>query len=159
EAELGGTMETTLSAWADACHEQGGTVVLPHFPNPNGEPATLVATGRIDAVEMIREQAYNHLEYYRYLNAGYRMPLVGGTDKMTSSCPVGMVRTYVAIPKDEPFTFASWCRHLKAGRTFLTSGPLLEMTVDGKPIGTTLELPGNGGTVEVQASAASVLPF
>jgi hypothetical protein len=70
EAELGGTLETTLSAWADACHAQGGTVILPHFPNPNAEPAALVATGRIDAVEMIVCAPYNHLEYYRYLNAG-----------------------------------------------------------------------------------------
>ena len=45
EAELGGNMEVTLSHWADACHAQGGTVVLPHIPNPNCEPATLIATG------------------------------------------------------------------------------------------------------------------
>ena len=89
EAELGGTLETTRSAWADACHAQGGTVILPHFPHPNGEPATLIATGRIDAVEMIRYDQFNHLEYYRYLNAGYRLPLVGGTDKMSSGVAVG----------------------------------------------------------------------
>ena len=28
-------------------------------------------------------------EYYRYLNCGYRLPLVGGTDKMSNSVPVG----------------------------------------------------------------------
>ena len=53
EAELGAWQETTMSDWADRCHEQGGTVVVPHFPQPNGEPATLIATGRADAVEMI----------------------------------------------------------------------------------------------------------
>jgi hypothetical protein len=37
--------------------------------------------GRADAVEMIVCDPYNHLEYYRYLNTGYRLPLVGGTDK------------------------------------------------------------------------------
>src|SRR5205814_2181119 len=47
EAELGGTLETTMAAWADACHAQGGTVILPHLPNPNGEPAALIATGRV----------------------------------------------------------------------------------------------------------------
>lgn len=118
EAELGGTMETTLSAWADACHAQGGTVILPHFPNPNAEPATLVATGRADAVEMINFFPYNHLEYYRYLNAGYRLPLVGGTDKMSSQVAVGQYRTYVRIPADEEFSYDTWCRNLKRGRTF-----------------------------------------
>ncbi|MBI3910608.1 MAG: hypothetical protein HY320_06710, partial [Armatimonadetes bacterium] len=49
EAELGGTLETALSHWADACHAQGGTVIIPHFPNPNCEPAVLVTTGRADA--------------------------------------------------------------------------------------------------------------
>ena len=32
---------------------------------------------------------YGHLEYYRYLNCGYKLPLVGGTDKMSSDVPVG----------------------------------------------------------------------
>ena len=66
-------LETTMAAWADACHAQGGTVILPHLPNPNGEPAALIATGRVDGVEMIRDGVYQHLEYYRYLNAGYRL--------------------------------------------------------------------------------------
>src|ERR1051326_2795887 len=159
EAELGGTLETTLSAWADACHEQGGTVVLPHFPNPNGEPATLVATGRVDGVEMIRENAYNHLEYYRYLNAGYRLPLVGGTDKMSSQVAVGQYRTYVYIPPDEEFSHEAWQRGLRAGRTFLSGGPLLEFSVEGARIGATVRVPDAGGTVEVSARALSVLPI
>jgi hypothetical protein len=45
EAEPGATLETTMSQWADDCHAQGGTVVLPHIPRPNGEPAALIATG------------------------------------------------------------------------------------------------------------------
>ncbi len=159
EAELGGTLETTLSAWADACHAQGGTVILPHFPNPNGEPPTLVATGRVDAVEMIVQAAYNHLEYYRYLNAGYRLPLVGGTDKMSSAVAVGQYRTYVRIPGGEEFSYASWCRNLKLGRTFLSGGPLLELSVDGAQIGDTVALPAGGGTVEIMASSQSVLPM
>ena len=51
EAELGGTLEVLLSDLADRCHAQGGTVVSPHMPFPNGELAALVATGRVDAVE------------------------------------------------------------------------------------------------------------
>jgi hypothetical protein len=158
EAELGGTLETTLSAWADACHAQSGTVILPHFPNPNAEPAALVATGRADAVEMIVCERYNHLEYYRYLNAGYRLPLVGGTDKMTSSVAVGQYRTYVYISPDEEFSYSAWCRNLRAGRTFLSGGPLLEFSVDGAQVGDTVQLRAGGGTVDVTATSRSVLP-
>jgi hypothetical protein len=158
EAELGSTMETTLSAWADACHAQGGTVVVPHFPNPNAEPATLVATGRADAVEMINFFPFNHNEYYRYLKAGFRVPLVGGTDKMSNEVAVGQYRTYVRIPSDVEFSYDAWCANLKRGRTFLSGGPLLEFSVEGAEIGDTVHLPREGGSVEVRAVARSTLP-
>ncbi|HMO57770.1 MAG TPA: CehA/McbA family metallohydrolase, partial [Roseiflexaceae bacterium] len=151
EAELGGSLETTLSAWADATHAQGGTVIIPHLPTPNCEPAVLIATGRADAVEMLRHAGYEHLEYYRYLNCGYRLPLVGGTDKMSSEVPVGLYRTYAYIPPDEEFNYENWCRAVRLGRTFLSGGPLLRFRVDGASIGDTLQLPRGGGTVEVEA--------
>jgi hypothetical protein len=97
-----------------------------------------------------------HLEYYRYLNCGYKLPLVGGTDKMSASVPVGMYRTYVHIPDDEPFTFDNWCKHMRGGDTFLSSGPLLRFRVNGQPMGHTIKLPGNGGAVDVEASAVSL---
>ena len=159
EAELGGNMEVTLSHWADACHAQGGTVVLPHIPNPNCEPATLIATGRVDAVEYLTNAMYGHLEYYRYLNCGYKLPLVGGTDKMSSDVPVGVYRTYVHIPDNEEFNYDNWCKYMSAGNTFLSGGPMIRLTVDGQPIGSTINLPGNGGTVEVEASADSIFPI
>ena len=162
EAEPGGSMETTLSHWADACHAQGGTVVIPHLPFPNGEPAALIATGRADAVEMLTQGPFAHTEYYRYLNGGYRLPLVGGTDKMSSEVPVGLYRTYVRLPSDEPFNYESWCAGMAAGRTFLSGGPLIKLRVDGHEPGDTLHLNGNGngnaGSVTVEASVESILP-
>ena len=158
EAELGGTMETTLSYWADQAHAQGGYVINPHFPNPNGEPAALVATGRLDGVEMIRQAEFNHREYYRYLNCGYRLPLVGGTDKMSSNVPVGVYRTYVHVPEEEGFSYESWCRNVVGGRTFHSGGPIIHMTVDGHQIGDTVSMSG-AGTVEVEAWAESIFPL
>ncbi|HWQ13261.1 MAG TPA: CehA/McbA family metallohydrolase [Roseiflexaceae bacterium] len=157
EAELGGTLEITMAHWADACHAQGGTVVIPHLPNPNGEPAALIATGRADAVEMIDASDYKHNEYYRYLNCGYRLPLVGGTDKMDSAVPVGLYRTYASIP-DEEFSYDAWCRAVRAGRTFLSAGPILSFSVEGAQIGDTLSI-SSAGTLEVEATAESVLPI
>jgi len=159
EAELGGTLEETLAHWADRCHEQGGTVIIPHFPLPNGEPAVLVATGRADALEMIAFGDYQHREYYRYLNCGYRLPLVGGTDKMSSEVAVGQYRTYAYIPPDEEFTYESWCKAVRAGRTFLSGGALIQFSVEGARIGDTLHLPAGGGTVEVEAIAESLFPI
>ena len=158
EAEAGGTLEVTMSDWADQCHAQGGTVVIPHFPNPNGEPAALVATGRADAVEMLEHAPFNHLEYYRYLNCGYRLPLVGGTDKMTSDVPVGIYRTYTHIPESEEFNYDNWCKNVSRGRTFLSGGPIIHLSVEGHPIGDTLQLSGKG-TVEVEAWTESIFPI
>lgn len=159
EAEMGGTLEETMSHWADACHAQGGTVILPHLPFPNGEPATLIATGRADAVEMLRHYEFCHLEYYRYLNGGYRLPLVGGTDKMSSEVPVGLYRTYAYIPPGEEFTYDNWCKAVREGRTFLSGGAILDFTVNGARVGNTVKIAGNGGTVEVEATAESIFPI
>ena len=157
EADLAAWQETTMSDWADRCHEQGGTVVIPHFPSPNGEPAVLIATGRADAVEMIVQRPFQHAEYYRYLNGGYRLPLVGGTDKMSSEVPVGLYRTYARLG-DEPFSFEGWCRAVREGRTFLSGGPIIRLRVDGADVGDIVHLSG-AGTVTVEATAESVLPM
>jgi hypothetical protein len=159
EGEVGGTLEVTLAHWADECHRQGGTVVLPHIPVPNGEPAALIATGRVDAVEFLVQSDYAHSEYYRYLNCGYRLPLVAGTDKMSNEVPVGLYRTYVYIPADEEFTYDSWCRNLRLGRTFMTAGPIIRIAVEDSIVGDTLRLPPGGGTVEVHAWAESIFPI
>ena len=157
EAELGAWQETTMSDWADRCHEQGGTVVIPHFPWPNGEPAVLIATDRADAVEMVVQRRLQHAEYYRYLNGGYQLPLVGGTDKMSSDVPVGLYRTYANLG-DEAFSFEGWTRAVREGRTFLSGGPIVRLRVDGHDIGDTVRIAGPG-TVSVEASAESVLPM
>lgn len=157
EAELGGTLEITMSDWADQCHAQGGSVIIPHLPNPNGEPAALIATGRVDGVEMLRHQPFNHIEYYRYLNCGYKLPLVGGTDKMSSDVPVGLYRTYAYMP-DQDFTYDNWCNAVSKGRTFHSGGPIIHLSVDGHQVGDTVQVSGPG-TVEVQAWSESIFPI
>ena len=156
EAEIGGALDATLSDWADRTHAQGGTVVAAHFPNPNGEPAVLVATGRADAVEMLAESDDAMREYYRYLNCGYRLPLVGGTDKMSNAVPVGLYRTYARL--DEEFSYQAWCRAVRSGRTFLSGGPLLTLSADGHEPGDTVGLSGPG-TVSVHASVRGIFPL
>ena len=63
EGELGGGLEATLSDTADRAHAQGGTVVIPHFPLPNGEQAVLATTGRADAIESLNWDPYKEEAY------------------------------------------------------------------------------------------------
>jgi hypothetical protein len=84
------------------------------------------------------------------------MPAVGGTDKMAATTAVGTVRTYARIPADEPFTYQHWMDAIHRGETFVTYGPLLDMTVEGQPMGSRLEMTESGGTVDVTWRVASV---
>lgn len=154
EDELGGGLVTTLSHWADECHEQGGTVVLAHFPVPYGETAALLATGRLDAVETIAYDDYNITEYYRYLNAGFRVPLVGGTDKMTSEVPVGLMRTYASTGSGT-VDYEAWCAGIRTGDVMVSSGPLLWLRVDGQPPGAVLT---RRTAVELEVELETVFP-
>jgi hypothetical protein len=156
EAEFGGGMETTASHWADECHAEGGLVVLAHFPVPNGEIAALITTGRADAIEMIAYDAYNVGEYYRYLNAGYRLPLVVGTDKMTAEVAIGQMRTYAQTGSDT-VDFAQWCDAVRAGRTFVTSGPLIEFSVNGVGAGGEVDV-SEAPDLTITASILTTLP-
>ena len=158
EGEIGGHMETTLAHWADAAHSQGGWVISPHFPNPNGEPAALIATERLDGIEMLRQTQPNHLEYYRYLNCGYKLPLVGGTDKMSSDVPIGLYRTYARIPECQEFNYSNWCRAVARGRTFLSGGPIISFSVNEMDIGDTIKISGPT-KIEVKASAECIFPI
>lgn len=167
EAYLGDPDVVALTEWARTCKQREGLVVRPHFPFPPCEEPVYIALGELDGVELrsfanpdagtLDEFAFR--EWYRYLNCGYRVAAVGGTDKMSAGMPVGGVRTYAHLGPDEGLAFDTWARAVRAGRTFTTSGPLINMTVDGQPLGSDLRLPARGGTLEVEAVAHSVWPI
>ncbi len=162
ESYLGDPTWMSLAEWADLCREREGLVVIPHFPNPYCEVAADIVLGKVDAAE-IRHftpalDGFNVREWYRFLNCGYRVGAVGGTDKMSAGMPVGGVRTYAHL-EDEEFTFANWASAVRAGRTFTTSGPLIGMLVEGCAPGDEMRLPASGGTLEVEAWVQSVQPF
>ncbi|MCP4642085.1 MAG: CehA/McbA family metallohydrolase [bacterium] len=163
ESALGDPVDVLLLEWARQCHQQGGLVVLPHFPNPRAEHAAAVVSGDIDAVEMTSWgdlysgiDPYSLSDWYRYLNCGYFVPAVGGTDKMAASTAVGTVRTYAKLRKNLEFTFDAWMDAVRAGETFVTYGPLLEFSVEGRPAGAQIDMSAKGGTVDVEWAVASV---
>lgn len=163
EGRIGQALTELLADWADRCHAEGGLVVAAHFPLPYAEIATDIVTRRIDAVEI---QCFapgldnpSILEWYRFLNCGYRLPVLGGTDKMSAEVPVGAVRTYARLDPDAPPTFDSWSAAVRAGRTFATSGPVIELSVDGHGPGGVLSLPASGGRLEAHVRARSAQPL
>jgi hypothetical protein len=81
---------------------------------------------------------------------------VGGTDKMTSATAVGTVRTYAKIDPRVEFTYEAWKEAVRRGETFVTYGPLLEFSVDGRPAGSRIAMNTHGGTVDVAWEVSSV---
>ncbi|NLI00470.1 MAG: CehA/McbA family metallohydrolase [Chthonomonadales bacterium] len=163
ESALGDPVDILLTEWARQCRKQGGIVVVPHFPFPRAENAAAIISGAVDAVEMTSWSnlyagidPYSISDWYRYLNNGYFVAAVGGTDKMSATTAVGAVRTYAKLPEGRPFTYDTWKEAIRAGNTFATYGPLLEFSVEGKPPGTRMKLGRAGGTVGVHWQAASV---
>ena len=163
ELALGDPVEVLLTEWARQCKKQGGLVVLPHFPQPRAEHAASIVSGDIDALEMTSWEdlysgisPYSLADWYRYLNCGYRVAAVGGTDKMNAQTAVGTVRTYARISPDRPFTYETWMEAVRRAETFVTYGPLLNFEVEGKPMGSRIAMSANGGSVSVTWQAASV---
>ncbi|MGA2074898.1 MAG: CehA/McbA family metallohydrolase [Terriglobia bacterium] len=162
ESFLGDPLWSTLSEWADACHARGGIAVAAHFPFPGAEWAASVVLGRIDALEVWPNTEHfntlSYLEWYRYLNCGYRIPVVAGTDKLGNETAVGAQRTYAFLGQTA-FNFSNWAHAVSRGNTFVSTGPLLQFHVDGHVPGEQILLGAGGGSVQVRAEARSYVPF
>ena len=161
---IGGEVQTLMADWAKACHLQGGSVIMPHMPVPDFENAANIVLGHADAAEMCwvwlgEKIGQGERGYYRWLNVGQKLPIVGGTDKMSNGRILGGSRTYAKLADDEEFTYENWCRAVRRGNTFASTGAMIDLTVDGCCMGEELCLPGNGGQVEVEAVAESVWPL
>lgn len=79
---------------------------------------------------------YGFQNYYALLNCGYRIRPTGGTASGVHPVPLGFGRVYARIRGS--FSYEKWLAALNAGRSFVTTGPLLLATVDGKDPGETL---------------------
>ncbi|MFO0840810.1 MAG: CehA/McbA family metallohydrolase [Gemmataceae bacterium] len=92
--------------------------------------------------------------YYHMLNAGLRVPPSAGSASGVLPNPVGYNRVWVHTGK--PLDPTSWWEGLRAGRAFVSNGPLLVARAAG-------ELPGHvfreAGEVEIDVEAVGVDPI
>jgi hypothetical protein len=79
---------------------------------------------------------YGFQNYYALLDCGFRLRPTAGTASGVHPVPLGFGRVYVECP--EGFSYESWMRGLDSGRSFVTTGPMLLVEVDGQPAGSTL---------------------
>lgn len=68
------------------------------------------------------------------------------------------MRTYV-YTGDRGLDMHAWFEGMQDGRAFVTTGPLVELAVDGAVPGETVTLAADGGSVEIEARVRSITPL
>src|SRR5262249_53327877 len=125
------------------------------------EPLPDLLLGKVDAFEIdsFEDSPFDAINlWHTLLQAGLRIPLVGGSGKESNGKVLGVFRTYARLSPDEELGYTNWIEAVRAGRTFVTNGPLLQFHLDGQGAGTTLDLT-EPRTVHVHADARSAVPF
>ena len=89
--------------------------------------------------------------YCYYLNAGFRLPASAGSANGVAKNALGYNRSYVYL--GDRYSDAEWLAGQRAGRNFVTNGPMLFVTVNGKLPGAVL--PGDVRQARVEAEAES----
>jgi Tol biopolymer transport system component len=151
------SLSPTNAEVADLAHAQGALVGYVHPfeepPLPLTKPAHTdadelpvdVALGKVDYMEVVGFSDHQSTAevWYRLLNLGFHIAAAGGTDAMadyaTLRGPVGLNRVYARVGAG-PLRHDQWLDSLRGGRTFATNGPLLDLVLQGKGLGDTIEL-------------------
>jgi hypothetical protein len=111
--------------------------------------ALLAPFGLVKFIEVLQGGRLFDTAWYRLLNLGYHITPDAGTDWPYSDFP-GVVRHYVKV--DGPLNLDAWFASFNAGHVFVTNGPLLEFTVNGRQMGEELHVK-RGSRLDIVASA------
>jgi len=160
---------------ADMAHAQAGLMgyVHPFDFRPDlskvegGVPYELPADVALGKVDYIEAMGYSdHLitaeVWYRLLNCGFRLPAGAGTDAFPNFAalrgPPGLVRVYAHVDSGgRALDHRRWLAAIKAGRTFVTNAPVLELTLGRSQIGDEIRLP-NRATLTAHVRLRSPVP-
>jgi len=119
------------------------------------------ALGTIDGIEWSDAARAGFFPVYAAWNNGLRVTATGGEDSISNlhrSKIVGSVRTYVHTGV-RGLDMDAWFAGLREGRAFVSSGPLVELTANGRMAGETVVLPAGGGAVGLAGRVDSITPL
>ncbi len=85
---------------------------------------------------------YGFQAYYALLDCGFNLRPTAGTASGVHPVPLGFGRVYVHLPKG--FSYGAWVKGLNAGRSFVTTGPMLLAQVNGQDPGRLVRQTGSG---------------
>jgi hypothetical protein len=138
-----------LSYACDDAITQGGLVIWCH--NGQGMEAPVAAAlGKVHAMNLFDPfwKDVEYLYWYQMLNTGIKLPVSTGSDWFVSSA------NRVYSQTGGGFEYDSWLEGIRTGKTFITNGPALYMTVAGEEPGATLEVE-KGTRITIHANWSS----
>jgi TolB protein len=136
--------------------EEGGFAGYAHGAGP-GFAADLA----LENVDFVEANAMESMEpLYRAWNCGYRVVASAGEDAFPNfyrSYIIGSNRVYVRTgPK---LDYRKWMADFRAGRSFVTSGPLVFFSIDGKQPGDEIRVTGGGHQFSADIEVESITPI
>ncbi len=143
-------------------HPWSGDPVRTGYGVARGFPVDL-ALGSFEYIELQTSAAHFTWTapiFHRSLNCGFRITASAGEDSILGlhATPIiGSSRLYAYV--GDKLEWSRYVEAIRRGRTFVTNGPLLTLTVDGHIPGDSIQLPPEGGAVEVNASVQSIVPI
>jgi hypothetical protein len=110
-----------------------------------------VPFGLVDFIEVLQGGRLNTDIWYSFLNLGYKVLPVGGADYpyFGPTLP-GIERTYVKL--DAPFSSEAWFNGFRRGHVYVTNGPFLRFTINGREMGDELHV-ARGTPLQIAADA------
>jgi hypothetical protein len=116
----------------DAVHAQGGLSGYAHINSGifhvHRDMTLNVPRQKVDFAEILQFNQLGTDLYYDFLNLGCKLTASSGSDVPWGGT-VGEVRVYACLEK-KPFSADAWFEAFRRGRTFTTSGPMIEFRVD-----------------------------
>lgn len=115
-----------------------------------------IARNKVDFAEISEFGDIDARLYYEFLNLGFRLTASAGSD-VPWGHSIGVSRVYAYTgPK---FDVDSWFRAVRAGHTFVTTGPMIELTVNGRIPGSEIRAKaGDELRIRARATGLTVLP-
>ncbi len=118
------------------------------------------ALGTVQAIEWSHASRAQLGVWHHALNNDLPIIPTGGEDSINNlhrTNLIGSVRTYVHL--NGPLTAEAWLDGLRQGHTFFSTGPLLDVRINGQLPGGTVHLPAAGGTISVKGTVWSIAPL
>ncbi len=99
---------------------------------------------------------FTHANYHMLLNCGLKMVPTAGTANGVHPVPLGFSRAYVHLP--DGFSYEKWKQGLAAGRSFVTTGPMVFATLNKQDPGHVFRPTGSLFKTVLKAEITSETP-